>query len=114
MGRLDRRASAQSDGSGNLTITFPSVPFRHVWTGTLRVLSPPNGSSWTGQRNGIDWGGTQVGGSAGVMEGTEGDTISITGTGFTATTTYTAAFEGNDQLASEVAGFFSPFPGTTH
>ena len=110
MGKLDRRASAMSDGSGNLTITFPPVPFRHVWTGTMRVLAAPAASSWTGARNGIDWAGVQTGGAAGVMEGTEGDTISLTGTGYTPSTTYTAAIEGNDVLASEVASFASPFP----
>lgn len=119
MARLDRRASAQSDGAGNLTITFPiPVPFRRVWTGTLRIAALPNPApataSWTGLRNGLDWSGQQLGGGSGNMEGTEGDTISLTGTGFTPTTTYTAAFEGNDLAASEVAGFSAPFPGTTH
>jgi len=114
MGALNRRVTAMSDGSGNLSITFPPVPYGHVWTGTLRVVAAPASSSWTGYRNGLDWAGAQTGGSAGTIEGTGGDTISLTGTGFAASTNYTAAWEGNDLAASEVAVYQSPFPGTTH
>lgn len=105
--RLYQVAQATANALGVATFTFPSVPAGLVWTGTVGVRGAPTTAVFEARVGvaaaGVPWGSWQSNGTFGPVQGWGMETLVITATGLTPSTTFYAQWIGDSVFDWEAA-----------